>query len=131
MISKPLRSTKFFYFHAFSCTYQKCFLYTNSSLLTILNSACLISFTICSFSFPLSFPFFFLGAATTLTSWHLMVTFCTLHAAQRLNFFESKSVDTKTVMLFGILNGVSIGLLNLSLGFNSIGFYQVDFNFYI
>ncbi|MBA0825310.1 hypothetical protein Goarm_021909 [Gossypium armourianum] len=31
----------------------------------------------------------------------------------------------KTVMLFGILNGVSIGLLNLSLGFNSIGFYQM------
>lgn len=54
-----------------------------------------------------------------------MVTFCTLHAAQRLNFFESKSIDMKTVMLFGILNGISIGLLNLSLGFNSIGFYQV------
>ncbi|KAF3665819.1 hypothetical protein FXO38_09385 [Capsicum annuum] len=31
----------------------------------------------------------------------------------------------KTVMLFGILNGVSIGFLNLSLGFNSIGFYQM------
>lgn len=73
--------------------------------------------------------FFFLGAATTLTSWHLMVTFCTLHVAQRLNFFESKSTDAKTVILFGILNGVSIGLLNLSLGFNSIGFYQVYFYF--
>lgn len=68
----------------------------------------------------LGFPF-----ATTLTSWHLMVTFCTLHVAQRFNVFESKSVDMKTVMLFGILNGVSIGLLNLSLGFNSIGFYQM------
>jgi len=67
-------------------------------------------------------------AATTLTSWHLMVTFCTLHAAQRLNLFESKSIDMKPVMLFGILNGVSIGLLNLSLGFNSIGFYQVHLN---
>ncbi|MCL7046836.1 hypothetical protein MKW94_018960 [Papaver nudicaule] len=67
----------------------------------------------------LGFPF-----ATTLTSWHLMVTFCTLHVAQRFNVFETKAVDTKTVMLFGILNGVSIGLLNLSLGFNSIGFYQ-------
>ncbi|KAH9660724.1 UDP-xylose transporter 1 [Citrus sinensis] len=54
-----------------------------------------------------------------------MVTFCTLHAAQRLNFFESKAVDVKTVMLFGILNGISIGLLNLSLGFNSVGFYQM------
>ncbi|MCL7050531.1 hypothetical protein MKW94_026892 [Papaver nudicaule] len=68
----------------------------------------------------LGFPF-----ATTLTSWHLMVTFCTLHVAQRFNVFETKAVDTKTVMLFGILNGISIGLLNLSLGFNSIGFYQM------
>ncbi|MFQ6627345.1 hypothetical protein Gotur_004560 [Gossypium turneri] len=54
-----------------------------------------------------------------------MVTFCTLHAAQRFNLFENKSIDIKTVMLFGILNGVSIGFLNLSLGFNSIGFYQM------
>ncbi|KAF6167843.1 hypothetical protein GIB67_027621 [Kingdonia uniflora] len=68
----------------------------------------------------LGFPF-----ATTLTSWHLMVTFITLHVAQRFNVFESKSFDTKTVVLFGILNGTSIGLLNLSLGFNSIGFYQM------
>lgn len=29
-------------------------------------------------------------------------------------------------MGFGILNGTSIGLLNLSLGFNSVGFYQVN-----
>ena len=64
-------------------------------------------------------------AATTLTSWHLIVTFCTLHVAQRLNFFETKSADMKTVVLFGVLNGVSIGLLNLSLGFNSVGFYQM------
>ncbi|XP_075105370.1 UDP-xylose transporter 1-like isoform X2 [Nicotiana tabacum] len=45
--------------------------------------------------------------------------------ALRFNFFESKPIDMKTVMLFGILNGVSIGFLNLSLGFNSIGFYQM------
>lgn len=63
--------------------------------------------------------------ATTLTSWHLMVTYCSLHVAMRLNFFESKPIDMKTVTMFGILNGISIGLLNLSLGFNSIGFYQV------
>ncbi|KAJ6809652.1 putative membrane protein [Iris pallida] len=68
----------------------------------------------------LGFPF-----ATTLTSWHLMVTFCTLHVAQRLRFFEPKSIDGRTVILFGMLNGTSIGLLNLSLGFNSIGFYQM------
>uniref|UniRef100_A0A0E0E2C3 Sugar phosphate transporter domain-containing protein n=1 Tax=Oryza meridionalis TaxID=40149 RepID=A0A0E0E2C3_9ORYZ len=67
----------------------------------------------------LGFPF-----ATTLTSWHLMMTFCTLHVAQRLHFFEPKAIDGQTVILFGLLNGTSIGLLNLSLGFNSIGFYQ-------
>ncbi|KAM0068435.1 putative transcription factor C2C2-YABBY family [Helianthus debilis subsp. tardiflorus] len=65
--------------------------------------------------------------ATTLTRWHLVVTYCTLHVAHRLNFFENKRIDMKTVILFGILNGVSIGFLNLSLGFNSIGFYQVIF----
>ncbi|KAM3368786.1 hypothetical protein ACQJBY_016985 [Aegilops geniculata] len=68
----------------------------------------------------LGFPF-----ATTLTSWHLMVTYCTLHVAQRLHFFEPKAIDGHTVILFGFLNGTSIGLLNLSLGFNSIGFYQM------
>lgn len=70
-------------------------------------------------------------AATTLTSWHLMVTYCSLHVALRLNFFENKPIDTKTVMLFGILNGISIGLLNLSLGFNSIGFYQVHISLHL
>ncbi|KAG8071520.1 hypothetical protein GUJ93_ZPchr0006g46226 [Zizania palustris] len=68
----------------------------------------------------LGFPF-----ATTLTSWHLMMTFCTLHVAQRMHFFEPKAIDGQTVILFGLLNGTSIGLLNLSLGFNSIGFYQM------
>ncbi|XVE79778.1 hypothetical protein DITRI_Ditri14bG0083500 [Diplodiscus trichospermus] len=87
-----------------------------------LSVAASVSIVICNKALMsnLRFPF-----ATTLTSWHLMVTFCTLHAAQRFNLFENKSIDMKTVMLFGILNGVSIGLLNLSLGFNSIGFYQL------
>ncbi|KAA3468786.1 putative membrane protein [Gossypium australe] len=87
-----------------------------------LSVASSVSIVICNKALMsnLAFPF-----ATTLTSWHLMVTFCTLHAAQRFNLFENKSIDIKTVMLFGILNGVSIGFLNLSLGFNSIGFYQM------
>ncbi|XP_039017412.1 UDP-xylose transporter 1-like isoform X1 [Hibiscus syriacus] len=87
-----------------------------------LSVASSVSIVICNKALMsnLGFPF-----ATTLTSWHLMVTFCTLHAAQRFNLFENKPIDVKTVMLFGILNGVSIGLLNLSLGFNSIGFYQM------
>ncbi|XP_068663503.1 UDP-xylose transporter 1-like [Aristolochia californica] len=84
---------------------------TSSVAIVICNKALISS---------LGFPF-----ATTLTSWHLMVTFSSLHVAQRLNAFEPKSIDLKTVMLFGILNGVSIGFLNLSLGFNSIGFYQM------
>lgn len=91
------------------------------SLISFLNFYCtfILTFTVT----------LFLSVATTLTSWHLMVTFCTLHVANRLNFFESKSIDMKTVMLFGILNGISIGLLNLSLGFNSVGFYQVYIDF--
>lgn len=87
-----------------------------------LSVASSVSIVICNKALMsnLGFPF-----ATTLTSWHLMVTFCTLHVALRFNLFEAKPVDMKTVMLFGILNGVSIGFLNLSLGFNSIGFYQM------
>ncbi|KAJ4891180.1 Nucleotide/sugar transporter family protein [Raphanus sativus] len=87
-----------------------------------LSVASSVSIVICNKALMtnLGFPF-----ATTLTSWHLMVTYCTLHVAYRLNFFENKAIDTKTVVLFGLLNGISIGLLNLSLGFNSIGFYQM------
>ncbi|KAK4441187.1 UDP-xylose transporter 1 [Sesamum alatum] len=87
-----------------------------------LSVASSVSIVICNKALMsnLGFPF-----ATTLTSWHLMVTYCSLHVALRLNFFENKAIDMKTVILFGILNGVSIGFLNLSLGFNSIGFYQM------
>ncbi|XP_058753314.1 UDP-xylose transporter 1-like [Vicia villosa] len=87
-----------------------------------LSVASSVSIVICNKALmtTLGFPF-----ATTLTSWHLMVTFCTLHVAQRLNLFVTKSIEMKTIILFGILNGVSIGFLNLSLGFNSVGFYQM------
>ncbi|XAR59981.1 hypothetical protein NMG60_11033184 [Bertholletia excelsa] len=87
-----------------------------------LSVASSVSIVICNKALMsnLGFPF-----ATTLTSWHLMVTYCTLHVAHRFNFFENKPIDMKTVILFGMLNGVSIGFLNLSLGFNSIGFYQM------
>ncbi|KAG1338966.1 UDP-xylose transporter 3 [Cocos nucifera] len=63
--------------------------------------------------------------ATTLTSWHLLVTFCSLHVALLMKLFEHKPFDARLVMGFGVLNGISIGLLNLSLGFNSVGFYQM------
>ncbi|EPS61371.1 hypothetical protein M569_13426, partial [Genlisea aurea] len=87
-----------------------------------LSVASSVSIVICNKALMTNLGFQF---ATTLTSWHLMMTYCTLHVALRLNFFENKAIEMKTVMLFGILNGVSIGFLNLSLGFNSIGFYQV------
>lgn len=63
--------------------------------------------------------------ATTLTSWHLLVTFCSLHVFMWMKLFEHKPFDSRAVMGFGVLNGISIGLLNLSLGFNSVGFYQM------
>ncbi|GJN20873.1 hypothetical protein PR202_gb08306 [Eleusine coracana subsp. coracana] len=76
-----------------------------------------VAIVICNKYLISTLGFFF---ATTLTSWHLMVTFFTLHVAQRLRFFEPKSIDARTVISFGLLNGISIGLLNLCLGFNSM-----------
>ncbi|CAA2999155.1 UDP-xylose transporter 3-like [Olea europaea var. sylvestris] len=81
-----------------------------------------VSIVICNKALMSTLHFMF---ATTLTSWHLLVTFCSLHLALRLKFFEHKPIESQTVIGFGILNGISIGLLNLSLGFNSVGFYQM------
>ncbi|VFQ80478.1 unnamed protein product [Cuscuta campestris] len=81
-----------------------------------------VSIVICNKALMSTLRFKF---ATTLTSWHLLVTFCSLHVALLLKLFEHKSFDSRTVVGFGILNGISIGLLNLSLGFNSVGFYQM------
>ncbi|KAF8397028.1 hypothetical protein HHK36_018666 [Tetracentron sinense] len=81
-----------------------------------------VSIVICNKALISSLGFTF---ATTLTSWHLLVTFCSLHVALWMKFFEHKPFDARAVMGFGILNGISIGLLNLSLGFNSVGFYQM------
>lgn len=81
-----------------------------------------VSIVICNKALISTLGFTF---ATTLTSWHLLVTFCSLHVALWLKWFEHKPFDPRAVMGFGILNGTSIGLLNLSLGFNSVGFYQM------
>lgn len=81
-----------------------------------------VAIVICNKALLTTFGFNF---ATTLTSWHLLVTFCSLHVAQMLKMFEHKPFDSRTVMGFGVLNGISIGLLNLCLGFNSVGFYQM------
>ncbi|KAL3650340.1 UDP-xylose transporter 2 [Castilleja foliolosa] len=83
-----------------------------------------VSIVICNKALMSSLHFIF---ATTLTSWHLLVTYCSLHVALSMKFFEHKPIEFKTVIGFGILNGISIGLLNLSLGFNSVGFYQSMF----
>ncbi|KAI7727901.1 hypothetical protein M8C21_010190 [Ambrosia artemisiifolia] len=81
-----------------------------------------VSIVICNKALISTLGFTF---ATTLTSWHLLVTFCSLHVALWMKFFEHKPFDSRAVMGFGVLNGISIGLLNLSLGFNSVGFYQM------
>ncbi|KAF2290037.1 hypothetical protein GH714_000215 [Hevea brasiliensis] len=81
-----------------------------------------VSIVICNKALISTLGFTF---ATTLTSWHLLVTFCSLHVALWMKLFEHKPFDARAVMGFGILNGTSIGLLNLSLGFNSVGFYQM------
>ncbi|CAN8306055.1 unnamed protein product [Cochlearia groenlandica] len=81
-----------------------------------------VSIVICNKALISTLGFTF---ATTLTSWHLLVTFCSLHVALWMKMFEHKPFDPQAVMGFGILNGISIGLLNLSLGFNSVGFYQM------
>ncbi|KAF5930712.1 hypothetical protein HYC85_031585 [Camellia sinensis] len=80
-----------------------------------------VSIVICNKALITTLGFSF---ATTLTSWHLLVTFCSLHVALWMKLFEHKPFDPRAVMGFGVLNGTSIGLLNLSLGFNSVGFYQ-------
>ncbi|XP_052184086.1 UDP-xylose transporter 3 [Diospyros lotus] len=81
-----------------------------------------VSIVICNKALISTLGFTF---ATTLTSWHLLVTFCSLHVALWMKLFEHKPFDPRAVMAFGVLNGTSIGLLNLSLGFNSVGFYQM------
>ncbi|KAL7194720.1 hypothetical protein ACSBR1_035039 [Camellia fascicularis] len=81
-----------------------------------------VSIVICNKALITTLGFSF---ATTWTSWHLLVTFCSLHVALWMKLFEHKPFDPRAVMGFGVLNGTSIGLLNLSLGFNSVGFYQM------
>ncbi|KAL6503793.1 UDP-xylose transporter 2 [Orobanche gracilis] len=81
-----------------------------------------VSIVICNKALMSTLHFIF---ATTLTSWHLLVTYGSLHVALSMKFFEHKPIELQTVIGFGILNGISIGLLNLSLGFNSVGFYQM------
>jgi solute carrier family 35 protein E3 len=51
-----------------------------------------------------------------------MVTFCSLYEELCVKFFEHKPYDGRAAMGFAMLIGISIGLLNLSLGFSYVGF---------
>jgi len=57
---------------------------------------------------------------------HMVLTAVVLRMASKMGYFERKSVGRGEVMKFGVLNSASIALLNLSLGFNSVGFYQMS-----
>jgi len=63
--------------------------------------------------------------ATTLTCAHLAVTGLFLHFARYMKMFEYKTLEFRPLIIFSVLNGASIGFLNLSLGYNSVGFYQM------
>ena len=68
----------------------------------------------------LGFPY-----VTCLTATHMAVTAVALRGAARLKFLEPKPIERRALVKFAALNGVSVAFLNLSLGFNSVGFYQM------
>ena len=68
----------------------------------------------------LGFPY-----VTCLTATHMAVTAVALRVAARMRFLEPKGIEKRALAKFAALNGVSVAFLNLSLGFNSVGFYQM------
>ena len=62
---------------------------------------------------------------TFLTAMHMIVTAVALRFAAKYNFLEPKEVERQALLRFSCINGISIAFLNLSLGFNSVGFYQM------
>ena len=62
---------------------------------------------------------------TFLTAMHMIVTAIALRFAAKYNFLEPKEIERTALLRFSCINGISIAFLNLSLGFNSIGFYQM------
>ena len=59
---------------------------------------------------------------TFLTAMHMIVTAVALRFAAKYNFLEPKEVERQALLRFSCINGISIAFLNLSLGFNSVGF---------
>ena len=68
----------------------------------------------------LGFPY-----VTCLTATHMAVTAVALRVAARVKLLEPKGIEKRALAKFAALNGVSVAFLNLSLGFNSVGFYQM------
>ena len=62
---------------------------------------------------------------TFLTALHQLVTAGALRGASKAGLLEPKPIERGPLLRFAVLNGISIGFLNLSLGFNSVGFYQM------
>ena len=88
------------------------FLSVSSSVSIVIVNKYLIS--------TLGFPY-----VTCLTATHMGVTAVALRGAERLGYVEPKIVERKALVRFASLNGISVAFLNLSLGFNSVGFYQM------
>mmetsp|Transcript_47698 Transcript_47698/g.121708 ORF Transcript_47698/g.121708 Transcript_47698/m.121708 type:complete len:382 (-) Transcript_47698:24-1169(-) len=63
--------------------------------------------------------------ATSLTGMHTLACVLTMRLALGLGWMEYKDCPRQAILIFGVMQGISIGLLNLSLGFNSVGFYQM------
>lgn len=58
--------------------------------------------------------------ATSLTGMHTLACVLTMRLALGLGWMEYKDCPRQAILIFGVMQGISIGLLNLSLGFNSV-----------
>lgn len=61
----------------------------------------------------------------TLTGWHMCFTTLTLRAAVILGVFQHKRMPLRSIIGFSLLDSITMGLQNLSLGNNSVSFYQM------
>uniref|UniRef100_A0A7S0SRB9 Sugar phosphate transporter domain-containing protein n=1 Tax=Mantoniella antarctica TaxID=81844 RepID=A0A7S0SRB9_9CHLO len=61
----------------------------------------------------------------TLTGWHMCFTAATLWSACKLGVFDFKKMPLGANIAFSLLDSVTMGFQNLSLGNNSVSFYQM------
>lgn len=61
---------------------------------------------------------------STLTGWHLLITYGVLTAAIRLGVFQRKILERRYVVLFCVFDASAMALQNLSLTYNTVNFYQ-------